>query len=300
MNSTRQNPDNTLKKVLLMIVRPLVRILLDKNVAYKDLTDVLKHAYVAEIKRRSELSGRTPKIGYIAAKSGIQRNEVGRILKSDWGSEDFGSRTHNRLEAVVNGWVIDPKYHDEKGAPAALPYLGDGVTFKSLADKYSRGIAHATVLESLKNEAVVKEIGDTIYLVNPLYAEPISQSDIDALTEFASNAEDFLGTLRYNLNRSEQQPSRFQQTISLPMREADKRDFKRFVVGELKSFWPKIYDYLSDLKARYDKEAEDDINVSGDAISGAVTTEQKLRCGVGLYIYDHSANEPGADSALGE
>lgn len=286
MTRSNQNPDTTIKRVLLKIVRPLVRVLLDKNVTFKDLTEVLKHAYVDEIKARGERDGKTPKIGYIAAKSGIQRNEVGRILKSSWSDETFSSRTHNRLEAVVNGWVIDPLYHDEKGAPAPLPYLGEGITFKSLADKYSRGIAHATVLESLKNEAVVKEIGDTIYLLNPLYAEPISQSDIEALTDFASNAEDFISTLRYNLNRSETQPSRFQQTISLPMREQDRRDFKRFVVSELKCFWPKIYDYLTTLKKRYDREAENDIHISGNSTEHSVPAEHKYRCGVGFYIYD--------------
>lgn len=296
MNPTQQNSDATMKRVLLMIVRPLVRVLLDKNVSYKDLIEVLKHCYVEEIKSRAEQYGEVPKIGYIAAKSGIQRNEVGRILKSGWRSETLNSRSHNRLEAVINGWVIDPLYHDDKGAPAALPYLGDGVTFKSLADKYSRGIAHATVLESLKNEAVVKEIGGKIYLINPLYAEPISQPDIDALADFASNAEDFIGTLRYNLNRTEEQPSRFQQTISLPMLESDRRAFKQFVVQELKSFWPKIYNYLNEVKTRYDRESQDGIAVHGDAVSAQSTANSKQRCGVGFYVYDQSSNAIGASS----
>lgn len=100
------------------LARPLVRLLLDKQITFPFVAALLKRIYVDVAERDFALEGRRQTDSRISLLTGIQRRDVRRLRASPL---DEASQRGVVLGAlVVSRWTADPVFLDESGRPRPL------------------------------------------------------------------------------------------------------------------------------------------------------------------------------------
>lgn len=155
--STKQN----LIEAISVMMKPLVKLLINNGVTHSDLTDVLKDVYVDSVIRHNEEIGRINQ-SQIAIKTGLTRKEVKKIIDRSL-SDGFERRPQSRPERVLSGWHNDPAFTGPYGVPLELPFenLDDGKSFSQLVRTYGADMSPKATLEELQR-------GGSVILVNGL------------------------------------------------------------------------------------------------------------------------------------
>ena len=141
-------PTETLLKVLRHALRPLVRLLLAKGIAYPQLIELLKGLYVELAVRDFPVIGKEQTDSRISLLSGIHRKDVKRLraLPPD---EERVPDTISLGMRLINAWQLAPFAGDD-GTPKRLPRLarlGGDLSFESLVVSVSKDIRARAVLD---------------------------------------------------------------------------------------------------------------------------------------------------------
>lgn len=140
------------------MLRPLVRFLLEKQLAYPFLANLLKGLYVEVAERDVAIPGRRPTDSRISLLTGIHRREVKRLRAGLRDDEHIPSvLTLGAL--LVSRWIGEPEYLDAEGRPRALPRRAPepGVSFESLVSSVSTDLPPRSVLDEWLRLGVVDE-----------------------------------------------------------------------------------------------------------------------------------------------
>ncbi len=117
---------NALTAALARMLRPLVRILLQRGVSFKALSDLLKWLYADVAAEEFDIAGRKQSISRVSVITGLTRMEVARLLDQRKPQDREASEKYNRAARVIAGWRRDTDFRDKRGAPAGLEFKGDG------------------------------------------------------------------------------------------------------------------------------------------------------------------------------
>lgn len=199
------------RRALVRIVYPLVRILLRYGVAYDEFAALAKRAYVEVAQDEFSLTARPASKSRIALLTGINRREVARVLEQPPEFAGDGLEALNRSARIVANWIRDPQFQDVAGAPAELPATGDGASFEALVRKYGGDIPAMAVLRELKNAGAVSETSDGRWRLASAGYVPTG-SEIDKLDLLGIDVGALMGTINHNL-LGETAP-RFQRKVS--------------------------------------------------------------------------------------
>jgi len=145
---TTPSPSDTLLKVIRHALKPLVRLLLAKGIAYPQLIDLLKGLYVELAVSDFPVAGKDQTNSRISLLSGIHRKDVKRLraLPPDEGRVPDTVSLGMRL---INAWQRPP-FADEDGTPKRLPRLarqGGDLSFEALVTSVSKDIRARPVLD---------------------------------------------------------------------------------------------------------------------------------------------------------
>jgi len=199
------------------LLRPLVRILLRHNVAYRDFAEIVRAVY-AEVARESFTpKGRRPTDAHVAVVTGMTRKEIKRLreqVDGQYVDEVWGGA--NRATRVLSGWHRDPDFTDRHGEPRPLELaLGDSrdeIGFAALVRRYSGDIPANAILEELERvNAVERVAGNRLAVRHRAYVP--EGSDPESLRMLGSATHDLLATLEYNLSRGDDVRPYFQRTV---------------------------------------------------------------------------------------
>jgi hypothetical protein len=140
--------NDTLLKVLRQALRPLVRLLLAKGIAYPQLIDLLKGLYVDLAVRDFPVAGKEQTDSRVSLLTGIHRKDVKRLraLPAD---EERVPETVSLGMRLINAWQ-QPPFADPDGAPKRLPRLarqGGELSFETLVSSVSKDIRARSVLD---------------------------------------------------------------------------------------------------------------------------------------------------------
>lgn len=179
-----------LKKVLSSLVRLVVRF----GMTYPEFLELLKRAYVDEV--RQDLLRKQEKVtlSRISVVSGVHRKDVKRFLEEQ---DEFVVPEKTSLTSrLVSLWLGDSRFLDDKGEPCVLPRQGE-VSFEALVCSVSRDIRPRTVLDEWLERGLIEE-GELGYR---LKQEALYPSDDFAtkIAFFARNASDHIASCEHNL-----------------------------------------------------------------------------------------------------
>lgn len=204
------NLHTALCAMVLKLLRPLVRVLLNHGMAHDTFGELSRQVFVEEGFAHMARSGKRPTVSGVAALTGLNRKEVKRLNELDSDEASASSQRRNRAIRVISGWVNDTDF-GEGGEPAVLPLEGEGASFHTLVKRYSGDITPVAMLSLLQDSGNVVLNGDQVTLLNKAYI-PMA-TPLDRLNILGTDAAELIGTIGHNIV-SEPSERLFQRKVS--------------------------------------------------------------------------------------
>ena len=263
---------SALRHAVYRLLKPLVRILLRHGMAYGTFAELARKAYTDEGLRHLESLGKRPSISAVSALTGLTRKEAKRVHDLDLEAGSDRTHRYNRAIRVVSGWLVDPRFHDGDGEPAALPLEGPH-SFAELVKDYSGDIppsAMLTILEA-SNTAAVEE--DRVILRERAYLP--TQTPVEHIEILGRDVGELVGTIGHNI--SSEKPHRvFQRKVSNnSVRESALPAFRALSAEQSQALLETYHKWLSEHQV--DPDGGDD--------------ERARYVAIGIYYYDDEIDE---------
>ena len=181
------------------LLRPLVRLLVQRGITFPALTNLLRELYVNVAEYDFALPGKEQTDSRVSLLTGIHRKEV-RRLRGAGAPVSQVPATVSRTGRIIARWVAAPEFTDGEGRPLPLPRSaeGDAPSFESLVEGVTKDVRPRAVLDEWldRGVAVLDESG-RVRLLEAAYlprggAEP-------QLYYFGRNLHDHLAAAAENI-----------------------------------------------------------------------------------------------------
>ncbi|MFJ7834387.1 DUF6502 family protein [Methylobacterium sp. NPDC097213] len=181
------------------LLRPLVRLLVQRGITFPALTNLLRELYVNVAEYDFALPGKEQTDSRVSLLTGIHRKEV-RRLRGAGAPVSQVPATVSRTGRIIARWVAAPEFTDGEGRPLPLPRSaeGDAPSFESLVEGVTKDVRPRAVLDEWldRGVAVLDERG-RVRLLEAAYlprggAEP-------QLYYFGRNLHDHLAAAAENI-----------------------------------------------------------------------------------------------------
>jgi hypothetical protein len=272
---------NPFRDALTRILRPLVRAMIARGLAYPELAERLKGLYVDACARHFRLGGKRLTDSRISLLTGLQRKDIravrARLEGAGDGAEPAGA---GPLPRVLARWIGGPPYADAAGAPRSLPRAAaDRASFDSLVAEVSRDIHPRTVLDELVRLGLVRHDpgDDRVSLLAPAYLP--SRDDAALLGYFGANLGDHAEAAAANLLAAPAPGLFFERAVHYNQLTPDALDELEKLARQLQG------EALSALNAR--ALALQQRDAGDDAAAG------RFRCGA--FVYRSRDTEPDGE-----
>jgi len=132
------------------LLRPMIRLLLESQITYPVLGDLLKELLIDVAERELSISDRRQTDSRISLLTGIHRKDVKRLRRE---REQLEKATPGAIPLgalLVSRWTGDPRYLTSEGAPRPLsrmPASDDGPSFEELVKTVNKDIPVRSVLD---------------------------------------------------------------------------------------------------------------------------------------------------------
>lgn len=246
------------------MLRPIVKILLRCGMTFQDFNAQAKAVFVEVGGSEYGLRGRPANASRIAIMTGLTRREIKRLRDIPPQSAPDGAQRVDRASRVLAGWHDDPQFVDKSGAPATLSENGPGRSFADLFSRYGGDVPMTAMLKELVRSGAVEITKKNRLRARHRYYMPV-RTDPVIIERAATLFEDIGSTVYYNLNRSAEQPSRFEG-------RATNKSIPTSVVPAFREYLEEVAEELLDQADRWLGEHTENAR-----------QEKCVRLGVGLY-----------------
>ncbi len=269
----KQQTTNALSAAVTTLLRPLVRILLRNGVPYGVFADLAKRVYVDVATEKFALPGRKQSKSRVSILTGLSRKEVLRVQRLPAPDDAGAAARYNRAARVVAGWVRDPRFKDENGAPRDLPTDGDGETFGDLVKSYSGDApARAVLDELLRVGAVIRLEDGRVRLAARSYIP--RSSEVDKIGILGSDVADLVATIGRNID--DPANAVFQRKVCYDNLPAEALpELARLAAEQGQA----VLEQLDGWLARRDRDTNPEAGGTG-----------RKRAGVGIYYFDEDVD----------
>ena len=191
-----------LSAAVIILLRPLVRLLLRNGVPYRTFSDLAKRVYVDVATEEFGIPGRKQSKSRVSILTGLSRKEVLRVKRLP-GSDDLGAlQRYNRAARVISGWVRDRIFTNESGDPVDLPFEGGNASFKSLVRLYSGDAPARAILDELLRVGSVERTAEgKIHLSDRSYVP--KKSEIEKIGILGTDTADLISTIDHNIRQTD-------------------------------------------------------------------------------------------------
>ena len=262
----------SLERAVVTLLRPLIRLVLKRGMAFGQFAELLKRAYVEAAEEDFAVPGRKLTISRVAVLTGLTRKEASRLMQEEPAvSESQARRSVNRAARVVSAWAVDPTFQDAQGAPVELPFDGaEGPTFARLVALHGADVPPRAVLDELMRVgAVVRQEDGRIHLVERAYipaADEAAKLDI-----LGTDVADLIASIEHNLD-ADAGVRFFQRKVAYDNLPADYLPALRELLSQRGQA---LLETLNDDMARHDRDL------------GAVASDApRRRAMVGIYYFE--------------
>ncbi len=200
----------TLFRALLVLLRPLVRILLRNGIAYGSFAELVKKTYVDVAFDAFAPEGRKQTISGVSALTGLTRKEARRLRELAKPADNSSEQRYNRAVRVISGWVNDAEFQDSKGEPAELPVEGEHGSFAALVKKYSGDVTTRSMLSVLAAASSVEKTNERVRLLEHAFVP--GKDPVEKLHILGSDVGELIATIDHNLTAGHDE-LRFQRKV---------------------------------------------------------------------------------------
>jgi hypothetical protein len=174
-------------------------------------SDLARQVYVSVAEEEFTVPGRKQTTARIAVLTGLHRKDVARLRQQSPEAVDAMDERYNRAARVAAGWLRDPDFHADAGAPAALAFEGpDG--FEALVRRYSGDMPARAVLDELERAgAVTREADGRVRLLRHGYVPAADETA--KLQILGTDTRDLIAAIGHNLEHGPAD-ARFQRKVS--------------------------------------------------------------------------------------
>lgn len=145
----------TLHAPLARLLRPLVRLLVRRGVAFPALVDLLRELYVNVAEHDFALPGKDQTDSRVSLLTGIHRKEV-RRLRGAGAPVNVVPAAVSRTSRILARWLADPRFADAAGRPLPLPRgPGEPGSFDDLVASVTRDLRSRAVLDEWLDRRLV-------------------------------------------------------------------------------------------------------------------------------------------------
>ncbi len=277
MTETESEAARALERSVVSLLRPLVRLLLKRGIAFGQFAELAKRAFVETAREDLAVPNRKPSISRIAVVTGLTRKEASRLVQEDDGeSGEIVRGRVNRAARVVSAWVGDPSFHDRRGRPASLPMdANGGPSFASLVAEHGGDVTPRAVLDELLRVGAVDRLKDgRLKLVQRAY---IPRADERAKLDFlGTDVADLISSIEHNLDPDTTDPY-FQRKVAYDNLPA------RYLPALRKLVRRQGQRLLEELNADMSKHDRD--------VTGEVAGPDRRRAMIGVYYYEDEVDD---------
>lgn len=183
---------------LALLLKPLVRLLIRKHLAFPVMRDLLKQLYVEQAGELIEQDGEPPSYSRLFILTGIHRKDIKRLSETPECEQSLADNRSLGGQLIAN-WLAQPAYLDQQGQPRALPFSGDDQApgFKQLVTAASKDIRPRAMLDEWLRQGIVRQQDGAIVLNRKAF---VPGKDFDRLCDyFGHHIHDHLASISHNL-----------------------------------------------------------------------------------------------------
>lgn len=218
---------------LLIVMRPIVRILLRYGIGYVGFAEIVKSTFVDIASSDFGIRGRPTNISRVAVMTGLTRKEVKRLRdKIENGDEGIIVKT-TPMAQILHKWHAEDDFVDENGRPAKLSFSGGDINFSELVKRYGGDVPPGAMRTELKRVGSVTEHPDGSLSVASRVVLPEDETD-KLVTGLVHCAYPLLSTIAANSdpNLTGEGFAQF-STYSLNIDDSQKKRLRRVTYDRL-------------------------------------------------------------------
>lgn len=155
-----------LVKAVIMLCKPLIRLLIEKGITFPQFRELMKELYVEVADKHFSLDENKPSDSRIFVLTGVHRKDVKRIRQqAESGSEQITSSASLSGEIVAR-WTSMPEYLDDNGKARQLLKNGKNneAGFEQLVSSVSKDVRPKVILEEWLRLNIVRLKDDFVVL----------------------------------------------------------------------------------------------------------------------------------------
>lgn len=181
-------------------LRPIARLCIHFGVDYRNLSEMMKVAFVTVAKEEFKVDGKSQTDSRIALLTGVHRKDVRRLLGR--APEKTTSRQQGLVANLIAQWLGTPELIEEKGEVKPIPrnpQPDQKFSFISLAGALTNDIHPRALMDECLNRGIIKiDDEDMVHLI----AESlVPADDIDEKAHFfGQTIHDHIAAAEHNLN----------------------------------------------------------------------------------------------------
>ena len=268
---------------LLTLMRPLVRFLLARGIAFDSFVEVAKRAFIDVAEKDFGIPGKRQTDSRISVLTGLTRKDVARVRDEAEPLSVVADQRLNRAARVVSGWVRDfaPVKKMAKATPMRLALDGSERSFAELVRRYSGDMPVQSVLDELLRAGTVTRGTDgSVQLINRTYLA--AKDEVGKVSLLGSDARDLIATITHNLD-AKPEAAYFQRKTSYNNLPANVLDEVRELLRDDGQVFLERFDRMLAEKDR-------DMNTT-------VLGEGRKRAVIGLYYFEEDV-APGTSKSV--
>lgn len=275
-----ESTSQVLTVAILRLLRPLVRLLLRHGVSHRTFSELAKWVYVDVASSEFGLETRKQSTSRVAVVTGLTRKDVARLRAQAQPDERLQSERYNRAARIIGAWLRDPQFRTTGGTPQTLPLHGETASFTELVHRHSGDMPVRALLdELLRVGAVELDEAGRVRLLSHGYV-PHGDS-AQKLAILGTDVALLLQTIDHNLTGTARSP-RFQRKVAYDnLPDEALPAFRVLVTEEGQALLEKLNVWL----AEHDRDTNPGVDGNG-----------RHRAGIGIYYFEESLDEEGADT----
>ena len=168
-----------LVKAVVMLCKPLIRLLIEKGMTFPQFRELMKVLYVEVADKHFSLDGTKPSDSRIFVLTGVHRKDIKRIRQQAEQEDSQITSSASLSGEIVARWTSMPEYLDDKGKPRQLLKSGNNneAGFEQLVSSVSKDVRAKVILEEwlrlnivrLKDGYIV--LNDSAFVTNKEFTE---------------------------------------------------------------------------------------------------------------------------------
>lgn len=260
------------------LLRPLVRLLLRKQVPYGAFADLAKWVYVDVAFKEFNISTSKQSVSRVSVITGLTRKEVARLHKIVSPDDGVISHEYNRAVRVLNGWMYDPRFVTDKGQPAQLPIEGKN-SFFELVKHYSGDATPRAILDELVHTGAIEKTDDGQVRLNRRAYVP-SESQEEIIHILGTDVGLLLQTIDHNLVEGKFNPWYQRKVAYNNLPRECLANFRALSSHKAQALLEEMNQYLS----QHDRDANPQSEGTG-----------RKHAGIGIYYFEENVSEENED-----